>query len=134
MEYILGNLTILNRLDLNSELIDSEVIYYGASDSIPTEIASPFSTKMLSGPEVICPITSRVPGQALGRYCWVAFPVSYGQVTHIYSVYEKGLVTIDLLDSWEYITVIRNKKPYYLYYQTKRTKDNNLNYQFIWSK
>ena len=133
MEYIIGKLSIINDLDNVADVDVMDNFYYGASDLIPAEIPLEAERTDFDGTEASCSITSIVPGRIEGRYCWVAYPANYGDLKHVYCVYNGVDLHIDLIGNWvkSATTTVKNHKTYYLYYQDHKTKDNKLVYKFM---
>ena len=124
----------MNVLNSSSEdATSADIFYSGVSDNPPSKILDDFTIQYFNSKEVSCQFTTKVLGQITGRHCCIAYPSAYGELQHVYCVYNNTELQIDMSDNWVRVpTLIRkNNKNYYLYYQKHTTKDDKVTYKFI---
>lgn len=126
MEYIEGKVHILKDL----EDLAMGKYYCGGVDSVPTGITPalfernvPFD--MLKG--ISLRFTTKVPGREEGQHCVFAYPREYGLLRQVSCGEE---LPINLIGQWGHIETEKDGHWYYLYWQTKPTKDVDLTYRF----
>lgn len=126
MDYIEGKVSILK--DLKDLAMGK--YYFGALDTAPTGITPklfernvPFD--MLKG--ISLRFTTKVPGREEGQHCVFAYPKEYGLLRQVSCGEE---LPINLIGQWDYIETEKDGLRYYLYWQTKPTKDVDLMYRF----